>query len=182
VLVNVAVFGWCVAQAGPGGLGTAVLLQAGALYPEALSSGERWRLVAHGFLHLNLIHLATNMICLIVFGTPLMRRVRTFRFLLVYLAAIVSGGIASIYAHQGPFVSVGASGGVAGVLGALVGLSLLGRPAVPPAFLVANIGLNAVLSASLPGIDWASHLGGFVGGFFVCIVLDLVAPLGEPPR
>ncbi|HEX5999075.1 MAG TPA: rhomboid family intramembrane serine protease [Hyphomicrobiaceae bacterium] len=178
VAVNVAVFTWCVQRAMPGGLSAAVLLQAGALNPAALSAGERWRLVAHGFLHLNLLHLGANMLCLVVFGGPLIRRVRTLYFLIIYLAAIVAGGIASIYAHQdAPFVSVGASGGVSGLLGALVGLTLLGKPAVPAAFLAVNIGLNVLLAASVANIDWASHLGGFTGGLFACAMLDLAERL-----
>lgn len=179
VIVNVAVFAWCTARTAPGALTASVLIQAGALVPWALSGGERWRLLAHGFLHLNLLHLATNMFCLVVFGGPLIRRVKALYFLLVYLAAIVAGGIASVYAHAGPFVSVGASGGVSGLLGALVGLSLLGKPAVPPGFLVANIGLNVLLSASVANIDAASHLGGFTGGLIACAVLDLAERLGS---
>jgi rhomboid protease GluP len=178
VIANVAIFAWCAGPAMPGRLNATVLLQAGALYPAALSVGERWRLVAHGFLHLNLLHLATNMFCLVVFGSPLIRRVRTFYFLVIYLVAIVAGGIASIFAHQDTyFVSVGASGGVSGLLGALVGLSLLGKPAVPAAFLATNIALNVLLSSSVANIDWASHLGGFTGGLIACAVLDLAARL-----
>jgi len=177
VAANIAVFGLCVARAMPGALNAAILLQAGAISPSALSQGEMWRLVAHGFLHLNPLHLGTNILCLVVFEGPLIRRVKTLYFLLIYLVSVAAGGIASIYAHDGPFVSVGASGGVAGLLGASAGLWLLGKPAVSLAFLAANIGLNIVLSASVANIDWASHLGGFAGGLIACAVLDLVEKL-----
>jgi rhomboid protease GluP len=177
VIANVAVFGWCVAGAMPGQLNGRVLLQAGALTPLALSGGERWRLLAYGFLHLNLLHLGANMLCLVVFGGPLIERVKTLYFVAIYLAAIVAGGIASVYAHDGPFLTVGASGGVSGLLGALAGLWLLGRPAVPPSFLVANIGLNVLVSSTVANVDWASHLGGFAGGLIACAVLDLVEKL-----
>jgi membrane associated rhomboid family serine protease len=177
VIANIVIFGLCVARAMPGPLNAAVLLQAGAIHPSALSKGEIWRLVAHGFLHINPLHLGTNMLCLVVFGGPLIRRVKTLYFLLIYLASVAAGGAASIYAHEGPFLSVGASGGVAGLLGASAGLWLLGRPAVSPAFLAATIGLNVVLSATVANIDWASHLGGFAGGLIACAALDLVEKL-----
>jgi rhomboid protease GluP len=175
VIANVAIFAWC--AEGGAGIGSAALQRAGALIPSALSAGERWRLVAYGFLHLHLLHLATNMICIVVFGGPLLRRVGALYFFLIYLAAVVAGGIASIYEHTGPFVSVGASGGTSGLLGALVGLSLLGKPAVPPTFLLANIGLNVALTASVANIDWASHLGGFTGGLIACAALNLIEGL-----
>jgi membrane associated rhomboid family serine protease len=177
VLANVLVFGWCVARAMPGLVNGAVLFQAGALAPLALSVGERWRLVAYGFLHLNPLHLGANMLCLVVFGRPLIRRVKTLYFVAIYLASIVAGGIASIYAHEGSFLAVGASGGISGVLGALVGLWVLGKPAASPGFLVANIGLNVLLSRTLANVDWWSHLGGFIGGLIACAVLDLVEKL-----
>ena len=41
-------------------------------------------------------------------------------------------------------------------------------------FFVVNIGLNAALSATVPNLDWASHLGGFAAGLIACAILDLV--------
>jgi membrane associated rhomboid family serine protease len=99
VLANVLVFGWCVARAMPGLVNGAVLFQAGALTPLALSVGERWRLVAYGFLHLNPLHLAANMLYLVVFGRPLIRRVKTLYFVAIYLASIVGDGSKIVAAH-----------------------------------------------------------------------------------
>jgi rhomboid protease GluP len=172
---NIVVYGLCYSSAGSVNIPGPLLFQYGAMYPAALARHEYWRLVASGFLHLNLIHLVTNMFCLALWGGPLERRVGAAYFLIIYLCAIIGGAVVSNLAHATPYLSVSASGGTSGILGALLCLWILGKIEVPASFFVNNIGLNVILTFTVSRVDWRAHLGGFAAGLIACAILDLVA-------
>ncbi|MFG1344399.1 rhomboid family intramembrane serine protease [Xanthobacter autotrophicus DSM 431] len=174
IAVNVAVFGMMVLRTGAAAPGGRDLWQAGAIYPLALQRGEYWRLLAYGFLHANPLHLLTNMFCLALWGGHLERRVGATYFIIIYGLALVAGGLVSLSTHKELFLSVGASGAVSGVLGALFSLWILGKVGLSASFFVINIGLNIALSLSTRGIDWGAHLGGFTAGLLACAVIDLL--------
>ena len=73
-----------------------------------------------------------------------------------------------------PYISVGASGAVAAVLGGLLYLRLFGRIGLSWIFFAINIGLNVALAVNFSRIDWGAHLGGFVAGMICCACLDLL--------
>jgi membrane associated rhomboid family serine protease len=177
VIANVVSYAVCVKQTGTISISNEVLLRGGAMYSSAIARHEYWRLFTYGFLHVNLLHLATNMFCLVLWGTPLERRVGSFYFILIYACALVAGGGVSNVTQTGPYLSVGASGAISGVLGALLALWILGRIDVPGSFFVSNIGLNVALAAVASNIDWAAHAGGFVVGMTTCATLDVVEKL-----
>ncbi|MFG1370562.1 rhomboid family intramembrane serine protease [Xanthobacter oligotrophicus] len=149
--------------------------KAGGLDPEATARGEYWRLVTYAFLHGGVLHLAANMLCLALWGGHLEKRMGAAYFLIIYAVSIVVGGLLSGAAHQGQkILTVGASGGISGILGALFCLWILGKIELTARFFVFNIGLNIVIAASGLHIDWAAHLGGFTAGLVACAVMDLV--------
>jgi membrane associated rhomboid family serine protease len=175
---NVAVYGLCFMQAGTPDITNAVLFRYGAMYSGAIARHEYWRLFACGFLHANPLHLGSNMLCLLLWGGPLERRIGAFNFLVIYICALLAGSIVGNVTAAGPYLSVGASGAISGVLGALLALWILGKLDVGANFFVVNIGLNVVLAVSIAGIDWAAHLGGFIAGMIACAVLDAVERAG----
>ena len=128
----------------------------GALYKGAIASGEYWRLLAAGFLHADPIHLALNMICLVSWGGLLERRVGAFNFILIYLVSLVAGSVVTVLAHPTNFIGAGASGAISGVVGALLCLFILGKIDLSGHFFIGAIGLNIVLMANVPRIDWWS--------------------------
>ena len=171
---NIVIFALCVSQSGATALPGALLFRNGAMYAQAIERQEYWRLVASGFLHANLLHIATNMICLALWGGHLEKRVGTAYFVLIYLGALVAGAIASNLSHASPYLGVGASGAISGILGALLCLRILGKLDLPLNFFVINIGLNVAIAFTASRIDWAAHAGGFVAGFAACAGLDLI--------
>lgn len=177
LVVNFSAYGLCLAQSGASTIPSNLLLNAGAMYSGAISQHEYWRLVAYGFLHANLIHLVSNMFCLALWGAHLEKRVGAFYFIVIYFCALICGGVVSYLTHATPYLAVGASGAISGILGALLCLWILGKSELPFNFFVVNIGLNVVLLLSAPNIDWAAHLGGFTAGMATCAVLDLVEKL-----
>ena len=174
IAVNVAVFGMMALRTGAAAPVGRDLWQAGALYPLVLPRGEYWRLAAYGFLHANPLHLFTNIFCLALWGGHLERRVGATYFIVIYVVSLLAGGLVSLATHHSPFLSVGASGAVSGVLGALFCLWILGKIELSASFFIINIGLNITLSLSTRGIDWGAHLGGFTAGLVACAVIDLI--------
>ncbi|MCK4968851.1 MAG: rhomboid family intramembrane serine protease, partial [Candidatus Aenigmarchaeota archaeon] len=91
-----------------------------ALVPEQIYSAP-WMLVTSMFLHLDIMHLFQNMFALAFFGILLEKIIGSKRFLSLYFAAGIAGSLASIvfYPHA---TSLGASGAIMGVIGALATL------------------------------------------------------------
>lgn len=173
IALNVTIYVILMALGGdwdiPGGL----LFRFGGLVPLDQLNGEYWRFLTAGFLHWGPIHLLTNAICLYAWGFPLEQLYGSSRLLVLYLGSLVSAAFGSVLLHALPFLSVGASGGASGLLGALLMLRLLGRIYLPNAFFLTNIGLNIGIAFLAPGIDWQAHLGGFIGGMVLAAGLRL---------
>jgi rhomboid protease GluP len=174
IAANIVIFALCVRQSGGQTIPGEVFFRNGAMYSAAIERGEYWRLVAYGFLHANVLHLATNMFCLALWGAHLERRVGSFYFIVIYVCALIGGAVVGRYTHPDPYLTVGASAGISGVLGALLGLWVLGKIDASASFFVINIGLNVALGFSVSNIDWGAHLGGFVFGLIACALIDLL--------
>jgi rhomboid protease GluP len=151
---------------------TDVLLGWGANFGPATGDGEPWRLFTYMFLHFGIVHLAFNMWALWDAGRLVERLYGNAAFLGIYVFAGVCGGLASLWWNSPRTVSVGASGAVFGVYGALFAYVLMQKHAVPKAAM-SGIGASAAVfvafslfvGALLTGIDNAAHLGGLAGGF-----------------
>lgn len=171
--VTVLVSGFCFIQAGGPEASAELLYGYGGMYSRAVARHEYWRLLAYGFLHVNFIHLTMNMLCLVLWGGHLERRVGPAYFLIIYLSAMVFGAIIGNGIHSTPYLTVGASGATSGILGALLCLWILGKLDVSFDFFAINIGLNIAFALGNSRIDWGVHLGGFAAGLIVCAILDL---------
>jgi len=172
--MNVAIFCLCIIQAKTATIPAEMLFRYGAMHSQAIDRHEYWRLIAHGFLHANPLHIVANMLCLTLWGGLLEKRVGALYFTFIYVSGLVAGAIVSQITHVGAYLAVGASGAISAVLGALLSLRLLGRIGLPWIFFGINIGLNVALAASLPRIDWGAHLGGFAAGMVCCACLDIL--------
>jgi membrane associated rhomboid family serine protease len=164
VSINVLVYLVTVSQGGglnaPGGQ----LFFDGALIGAAIDqNGEWYRLVTAMFLHASFIHLLFNMLALYWLGSVVEQAIGTGRFLLVYFVAGIAGSAVALV-FTGPIaVTVGASGAIYGIMGALLILEYLttGSFAGQAMGLIA---LNLALTFAIPNISIGGHLGGLVGG------------------
>ncbi|WP_229674243.1 rhomboid family intramembrane serine protease [Nakamurella endophytica] len=164
IAVNVVVFVVTAVQAGSVSdpSGSSVFRQ-GATIPELVSAGQYWRLLTGGFLHFGLPHIALNMISLYLLGMPLERILGRGRFLVVYLVALLGGSVSVLLfsgSSLGP--TVGASGAIFGVMGAMV--VTFRRLRLDPRQLFGLLAVNLVISFALPGISWQAHIGGLLTG------------------
>jgi membrane associated rhomboid family serine protease len=99
ILLNSAAFGLCLLGNSLVRIDPATLLHYGALYQDALTRKEYWRLVAYAFLHANVLHFGLNMLCIAAWSGLLEQRLGATYFIVVYLASAIGGGIASVFGH-----------------------------------------------------------------------------------
>ncbi len=135
--------------------------------------------LTYGFLHAGLIHLIVNMMTLFSLGPVLVERFGTRGFLGLYTASILGGAGGFALLSSQPQPMVGASGALFGLAGAHVALHYRARRAGgdtlrPVATAVLGlVGLNLVLWWAMSGqLAWETHLGGFVTGWVVALLLD----------
>jgi len=140
----------------------------------AIRAGEVWRLLTAGLVHGNLLHLFMNGLVLNNVGGVVERLLGARRMLLVLWGGVFTGSLASFATNPHP--SVGISGGVFALVGALLAVGLRYRRRLPPPLRgmlirgpVEVIILNLALGLSLPIIDNAAHLGGLAGGFLLAL-------------
>ncbi len=167
IAVNCLAFLWEIAVAGPGMLtgGGAIdrVLDRAALTPAlVLQYGQWWRIVTGAFLHGGLIHIGVNMLSLWFLGRFIEFALGSWRMLLVYMVSLVASGLSVVYFSDPTTPTVGASGAIFGLFGALFAIGFkLGKPGME--LVRANIGilvLNLVITFTIPGISWQAHVAG----------------------
>lgn len=132
---------------------------------------EYWRLLTATFLHGGAIHLGMNMLGLWGAGQLLCRLYGNPQFVLIYLASALAGSAASLHFGAQAAVSVGASGAVFGVLGAVLFAARRHRERLPKALSRKILTSEGVFLAyalvngfTRQGIDNAAHVGGLLAG------------------
>lgn len=132
---------------------------------------EPWRLLTSGFLHAGLWHLAGNSLALLRYGPLLEGLYGSARYVFLWFLCVLGGSVLSCWAHpalQGEIVfSLGASGGVYGLWGAMLGLhhryALLDRVQMRETFV--SLAVWTLAYAALLNTDNWAHVGGFLTGF-----------------
>jgi rhomboid protease GluP len=186
--INIAVFGWMVLHGvSPKDPTTAQLVQYGATNAYLVLTGQWWRLLTATFVHVGLLHIATNMWCLWnlgLLGEPLLGPAG---LVAVYLITGIAGNLLSLFFNvvSRDFVSVGAgaSGAVFGIAGILIvllsnkklpipafELNRLRRSVIQFAVLNLIIGIGANFT-SIVRIDNHAHIGGFLSGLALGVPL-----------
>jgi rhomboid protease GluP len=144
--------------------------------------GEYWRLLTATALHGGVLHLGLNMFALWDAGRRVCQWFGNGQFLLIYLGAGLAGSALSLHFSSQQAVSVGASGAVFGVLGALLVGVYQHRASVPKAMatqLLTSQGMFVALMLvqgfARPGIDNAAHVGGLVvGALMAWLLIELI--------
>ena len=129
-------------------------------------NGGWWRLITAAFLHANIIHIGFNMFALWVIGGPVEQYLGRVRFLGLYFAAGLAGSAGALL--QTPLVTVGASGAIFGILGAMLILEwqATGRLGGQAMTLIV---INLAFSFTFSGISWGGHVGGLIGGILATL-------------
>jgi len=186
--VNIAVFlATALASGSAINISGEVNFHYGANFGPYTLSGEWWRLLTYMFLHGGAMHIFFNMWCLWDLGRLCESLYGRWTFAGIYLITGVSGGLASI-AWNPRVLSVGASGAIFGLAGALIASFYLGEFSLPRAaisgtlrslviFAVFNLGFGQLFG----GIDNACHIGGLVSGLVLGALIARLAPQPDAP-
>jgi membrane associated rhomboid family serine protease len=160
IAICVVAYIWQVTTGGPNA-------DHGELYgPAVVQLGQWWRIFTAAFLHGSIPHIALNMIALYQVGNIVERVMGPVRYVLLYAMATAGSGLAVLWFNFN-VPTLGASGAIFGLFGALVaiGLSLPPRGMSLVTQTLPIIGINLAFGFAVPGISNAGHIGGLVSGF-----------------
>jgi len=167
--MNVLVYLVTVAQGGginaPGG---DVFID-GLLYGPAVANGDWWRLITAAFLHGNLVHIALNMLAVYWLGSAVESYLGHARYLAVYVVSGLAGSAGALLLTPVE-PTVGASGAIFGILGALLVIEYLQTRQLAGQALMLIV-VNLLFTVSVPNISIGGHLGGLAGGILATLAL-----------
>lgn len=146
-----------------------------SVYPRAIQLGEYYRLFTGAFLHGNILHLLVNCYALFVIGSQVESFLGKVKFSIIYLFSALTASLMSML-FLGEGLSLGASGAIFGVMGALLYFGYhyrvyLGN--VMKSQIIPLIIFNLLLGFTLPGIDNSAHIGGLIGGALITMALGI---------
>ena len=139
-----------------------------------IKAGQYYRIITGAFLHGGILHLAFNCYALYVIGSQLESYLGKVRYLIIYLFSAVTASLFSIIFNSNP--SIGASGAIFGLMGALVYFGYhyrvyLGN--VLKSQIIPLILFNLLIGALSTGIDNFAHIGGLIGGLLITSALGI---------
>ena len=153
-----------------------VLAKFGANNILLVKNGEIYRLLTCAFLHVGLIHLVVNMYSLRVIGPSVEGLIGKGKFVFIYLISAISASLMSLVFVDSNIVSVGASGAIFGLMGALLYFGYHYRLYLNDAIktqIIPVILFNLVIGFMMPGIDIVAHIGGLIGGYLSTMAIGI---------
>lgn len=151
------------------------LINMGAVSSFFVRNGEYFRLVSYIFVHIGFIHLFMNLLALKYFGPPIETLAGWGVMLAIFFGSGIVGGAVSAY--YGNTLTIGASGGVLGLLSAAIAFYLFkikGSNSFSNKTNISNllfiIGINILYGFMEKGIDNRAHIGGLVAGFAMACI------------
>jgi rhomboid protease GluP len=158
------------------------LVRWGANFGPLTASGQWWRLLTCVFIHGGLLHIAFNMWCLWDIGRLAESVYGHWTFTAVYLITGVAASLTSLI-HNPAVLSVGASGAIFGIVGALIASFYLGEFSLPRAAISGTLrslliftGYNLFFGAVVAHTDNAAHIGGLLMGLLLGALIARLAP------
>ena len=149
------------------------LAEMGAKVNVFINNGEYYRLLTAAFLHGGIIHIFFNMSALNIIGKEVETVYGGKKFLIIYFLSALGGNIFS-YLFKPTSISVGASGAIFGLLGAMLVFGIKERQKIGKEYaknILETIGLNVIIGITIPNIDNFAHMGGLVIGFIMGFIL-----------
>ncbi|MBC8644905.1 rhomboid family intramembrane serine protease [Flavobacterium lindanitolerans] len=140
----------------------------------SIRAGEQIRMFSSGFLHVDIAHLAFNMLTLYLFAPYVIAGLGSFTFLMIYAGSLILGNLLTMALHKNDYSyrAVGASGAVIGVVYA----AILVQPALEIYFMPGYIFGIIYLLYSIYGmksksdnIGHTAHFGGAIGGYIITL-------------
>lgn len=176
VLIAINVFVFFITFILSGGvLSGSALLKYGALNSVLVLNGEWWRLITAGFLHGGILHLLFNMYSLYLIGTQLENFAGKKKYLIIYFTSLIGASLMSSVITPN-VISVGASGAIFGLMGALVYFGSQYRVYLGSIFnnqIIPLIIINILFGFMVTGVDNAAHVGGLIAGVLAAMMTGI---------
>jgi membrane associated rhomboid family serine protease len=131
--------------------------------PSIADQHQYWRIVTGGFLHDGILHIAVNMLSLYFVGSALEPAVGRVNFAAIYLASLLAGSFGALL-FQPHVPTVGASGAIFGIFGALIIVAYHRGIPIWQSGLGMVLVINLIFSVTFSGISIGGHLGGLIAG------------------
>jgi membrane associated rhomboid family serine protease len=150
-------------------------IELAGLKPSAVRAGEWWRLLSAALLHGGVLHFYMNWMAFESFATRIELATHRVYVPLVFLVSTIYGNLASVVLRGDDRISVGASGGILGLVGFLLIIARRQRAHLPPGFtrmtaeVIALTALIGIIGYEL--IDNAAHAGGLMAGLILGLAL-----------
>lgn len=125
---------------------------------------EIWRLFTSMFLHADILHLVSNMIGLLLFGTFIENATSRLVYLIIYFVSGLVGNIVSLFLLSPNVISLGASGAIYGLIGASFMLIILERN-ISQLLITLLYLIYFIFTSFTPQINYAAHIFGLISGF-----------------
>ena len=142
---------------------------AGGQWIPGVADGAYWQLVTSAFTHVEIWHIGFNMLALWFLGPQLELAIGRVRFVALYLLSALAGSAVVFWLSDPMVPTLGASGAVFGLMGALLVLAY--KVGGNTQQILIWLGINAVITFTFPNISWQGHLGGLLGGVLIAAIL-----------
>lgn len=151
-----------------GGFDTTTLSKLGAIVPVYITQNhEYYRILTAMFLHGGFIHFLMNMYALYFLGRSLEKSIGPWKYGLLYFLSGIGSGLFVVFMSQSDSVTIGASGAIFGIIGALLLITYIRKDWFTPHSIQSiriMVILNLVITLTVPNVSAAGHLGGFIVG------------------
>ncbi len=153
------------------------LLVAWGQIGQLVFAGQYWRIFTAMFLHLSILHIGLNMLSLFLVGRAVEVLYGKWRYLTIYMLSGILGGVVALFFTPLNVVSVGASGAIFGVFGAIGVFFIVNRRTLGAygngaiGQWIFWLGLNLVWGFATPGIGILDHIGGLVAGMVIALII-----------
>lgn len=154
----------------------------GANYGPYTLTGQWWRLLSYMFMHGGILHIAFNMWCLWDLGALSESLYGPVTYAAIYLITGAAAGLTSV-AWNPAVLSVGASGAIFGLAGAMIASFYLGEFSLPSIAIRGTLrsllvfaAFNLFFGSMFAGVDNAAHIGGLVTGLILGTLIAKLAP------
>jgi membrane associated rhomboid family serine protease len=136
---------------------------------DGVTSGAWWQVLTSTFTHVDVLHIGFNMLALWFLGPIVEMMIGRIRYLAVYFVSAIAGSAAVMLFAGTATQTVGASGAIFGLMGALIVIGHKIGAQIQQIWMW--LGLNLVITFTASGISWQGHLGGLIGGALAAAAL-----------
>ena len=170
IALNVLAYVVSLAGGGEAVAGGGSLISDGGLAGPPVADGEWYRLVTSGFLHSGLIHLGLNMLVLYFLGRLLEPAIGGARLLAIYVVSMLAGAFGALLLEP-DHITVGASGAIFGLMAAAFVIARRRGMEALAGEIGVLVGINLLITFTIPNIAIGGHLGGLVGGALAALAV-----------